>query len=84
MLTGDKLETAENIAKSCKLIQGDYTVMRFSEKDEKSLNHKLVDNKETYDLCIKEKRKKSFLVEGESLALIIGHKQMEPFFISMA
>jgi phospholipid-transporting ATPase len=73
MLTGDKLETAENIAKSCRLIQGDYTVMRFAEKDEKSLSHKLVDNKETYDMCIKEKRKKSFIVEGESLALIIGH-----------
>ena len=57
--------------------------MRFSEKEEKQLSHKLVDNKETYDLCIKEKRKKvlcfflydqTFLVEGESLALIIGHQ----------
>ena len=32
MLTGDKLETAENIAKSCKLIQGDMTVMRLAER----------------------------------------------------
>lgn len=30
MLTGDKLETAENIAKSCKLIQGDMNVLRIS------------------------------------------------------
>ncbi len=28
MLTGDKLETAENIGKSCGLIKGDMTVMR--------------------------------------------------------
>ena len=28
MLTGDKLETAENIGKSCGLVKGDMTVMR--------------------------------------------------------
>jgi magnesium-transporting ATPase (P-type) len=28
MLTGDKMETAENIAKSCRLIQPDFTVLR--------------------------------------------------------
>ena len=28
MLTGDKLETAENIAKSCKLIQDQMQIMR--------------------------------------------------------
>lgn len=58
MLTGDKMETAENIAKSCRLIQGDFTVMRLSDKEEKVLMHKLVDNQETYELCVKEKRKK--------------------------
>ena len=34
------------------------TVMRLAEKEEKLLMHKLVDCKEVYDLCIKEKRKK--------------------------
>lgn len=29
MLTGDKMETAENIAKSCKLIQDDFTIFRY-------------------------------------------------------
>ncbi len=33
MLTGDKLETAENIAKSCKLIQEGYTLMRVAADD---------------------------------------------------
>jgi magnesium-transporting ATPase (P-type) len=28
MLTGDKMETAENIAKSCKLIQPGFEIMR--------------------------------------------------------
>ena len=45
MLTGDKLETAENIARSCRLIQGDMTVMRLAEKTEPELMHKLVDNR---------------------------------------
>lgn len=29
MLTGDKMETAENIAKSCKLIQDDFELFRY-------------------------------------------------------
>ena len=29
MLTGDKMETAENIAKSCRLIQPDFHVLKF-------------------------------------------------------
>lgn len=33
MLTGDKLETAENIAKSCKLIQEEMGVMMIEDKD---------------------------------------------------
>ena len=28
MLTGDKMETAENIAKSCRLIQPDFHILR--------------------------------------------------------
>lgn len=58
--------------------------MRLGEKEEKTLMHKLVDNQQTYELCVREKRKKCFLVEGESLALIIGHKDMQPMFVSMA
>ena len=52
------------------------TVMRFSEKVRDKLMLKIADNKLTYDLCVKEKRKKSFLVEGESLELIINDKTM--------
>jgi magnesium-transporting ATPase (P-type) len=33
MLTGDKMETAENIAKSCNLIQNDFVVIRHECKD---------------------------------------------------
>jgi phospholipid-transporting ATPase len=43
MLTGDKLETAENIAKSCRLIQGDFTVMRLAENHPNDCMDKLKD-----------------------------------------
>lgn len=33
MLTGDKMETAENIAKSCNLIQPNFAVLRYECKD---------------------------------------------------
>lgn len=33
MLTGDKMETAENIAKSCKLIQPGFEILRFRLQD---------------------------------------------------
>ncbi len=32
MLTGDKLETAENIAKSCKLFENNWKIVRIQEK----------------------------------------------------
>jgi magnesium-transporting ATPase (P-type) len=34
MLTGDKLETAENIGYSCKLLKNDMTVWRMSTLDD--------------------------------------------------
>lgn len=34
MLTGDKLETAENIGYSCKLLQKEMVVWRLSKKEE--------------------------------------------------
>lgn len=69
MLTGDKLETAENIAKSCKLIQGDMTVMRFSEGDVNSLRDKLLESREVYNLCVKEKRKKVHIKQDFAISL---------------
>ena len=34
MLTGDKMETAENIAKSCNLIQPHFEILRYSCKED--------------------------------------------------
>lgn len=45
--------------------------MRFAETEISKLRQKVFDTKDTYFLCIKEKRKKSILVEGGALKLIL-------------
>jgi phospholipid-transporting ATPase len=80
MLTGDKLETAENIAISCRLISGDMTVLRLAGvSDELKLRDKILEVRDTYELCLKENRKrviayycefKSLIVEGDVLSIL--------------
>lgn len=83
MLTGDKLETAENIARSCRLIQGDMTVLRLATKEDKEIDIRLEDNEQTFNICVAENRKKSYLVEGESLALILKDKERTDRFVNV-
>ena len=83
MLTGDKLETAENIAKSCRLIEGDFTVLRFSETDNKALRTKILDSKETYHMCIKEKKRKSIVIDGEALEIVLQDSWLKKEFLKM-
>ena len=73
MLTGDKLETAENIAKSCNLITNDMhsyvvkltTIAPQERIDE--INQKI----DTISIDVKQnilqKKPKAFLIEGETL-----------------
>ena len=73
MLTGDKLETAENIAYSCRLIRGDMNVMRCFGRTKEEVQAKLSENKEAYDLCVQEGRKRALIVEGEALSNSINN-----------
>jgi phospholipid-transporting ATPase len=41
MLTGDKMETAENIAKSCNLIQPHFQILRYTCPDKNNILHTL-------------------------------------------
>jgi phospholipid-transporting ATPase len=84
MLTGDKLETAENIARSCRLIQGDMTVLRLATKDEREIDLRMSDNESTFNMCIEENRKRSYLVEGESLALIFASAERTKDFVRVS
>ena len=67
MLTGDKLETAENIGKSCNLIQRDMSVFPIGISDSNVINEKLVEFQEKSELCRSNHIKRCFLIEGECL-----------------
>ena len=68
MLTGDKLETAENIAKSCRLIQDDMTILRCNENSVDTSRANLLNNLEIIELCKENKKQTSMIIEGESLS----------------
>lgn len=85
MLTGDKLETAENIAKSCKLIQSDMHVIQISEKEEQCLKENLLGSAmTTFESLMKEKAKKSLLVEGESITIIFNDPILKNAFLKIS
>lgn len=77
MLTGDKMETAENIAKSCNLIQHDFSVLRYEckDKDPQVIHQQLellIENAQKES----EERKVSLLIEGPDLTPIMGIDQL--------
>ena len=71
MLTGDKLETAENIGKSCKLITPDMSVMRMCQTSFDEVAKYMDECLDIYKLAIVNDRKLGFLVEGETLSIYI-------------
>ena len=66
MLTGDKLETAENIGYSCRLIQEDFHKLYITETDD--LNDKYLECKEAIEILNKKGKKKTLLVEGKAIS----------------
>jgi phospholipid-transporting ATPase len=84
MLTGDKLETAENIAYSCRLFTGEMNVMRLAEWDKSKIHEKMKLNHEIQEECIKNNRKMAFIIEGESLAMMIGDVALEKMFLDLS
>ena len=81
MLTGDKLETAENIAYSCKLFTGNMDIMRLAEFNDQQVFEKMKLNFEICEECMKNGRKMAFIFEGESLAIILKDKELEKIFL---
>lgn len=71
MLTGDKLETAENIAFSCRLLQEDFRKLYLKEKDD--VEQKL--HELQFELKDRQKGEKiSLVVEGPVIARIFKNK----------
>lgn len=77
MLTGDKMETAENIAKSCNLIQHNFEILRYDGK----FNGRPVEQlKQIYQRAEElhvNSLPKALMIEGEDLTPIIGNAECE-------
>ena len=69
MLTGDKLETAENIGYSCKLIQADFHKMYITETD--NLQKKYSEHLKTVNKLNQSGQKKTLLIEGKAISTIL-------------
>ena len=67
MLTGDKLETAENIGRSCNLIQDSFAVMKINHKEKEGLAEKMQETVEITRNYLKISKPKAFLIEGDML-----------------
>ena len=85
MLTGDKLETAENIGKSCSLIQEEFTILRlsFPQISSEEIKAKLIETYEIIKLNIAIKKKKGLLVEGGALSQIFSDEILKDIFIDI-
>lgn len=71
MLTGDKLETAENIAKSCKLILEDFECLVMSDKNPAVVRKMMTDVLWKRFKILKENNvRKCLLIEGDCLKVI--------------
>jgi len=88
MLTGDKLETAENIGESCKLIKAKdemdlsrlstkKDVERFCNVNEVNKNIDRLNNASNY-------RMKGVLVEASALAIIMEDEEFKKYFVKIA
>ncbi|KAL4496106.1 hypothetical protein ABPG72_015528 [Tetrahymena utriculariae] len=94
MLTGDKMETAENIAKSCKLIQSHFKIMRYHVNKppikegqvyktpanlvKEELNRLFYEKEQ----LIRIKKEKALLIEGEDLGDILQDDEFMDMLIA--
>ena len=83
MLTGDKLETAENIGFSCRLLTADMTIWRCSnEADVRRYINK--DSVENNKHLVAEQQKRAFLVEAGALNVIMADDATRANFVRIA
>ena len=86
MLTGDKLETAENIGKSCSLIQEDFSILRINfllSGSQSEIESQLVEIYEITELNNKISKKKALMIEGGHLAIIFANDILTDIFIDI-
>ena len=83
MLTGDKFETAENIAKSCKLIQPDFEIYRLKDKKDVNLycSDEFVQRNES---LMDTGKSRAMIVENTALSSIMDDPDMKINFIRVS
>ncbi|KRX02568.1 P-type ATPase, cytoplasmic domain N [Pseudocohnilembus persalinus] len=86
MLTGDKLETAENIGKSCKLVQDDMVKFLINCENQEELDKQLNDCFDAIkqEQIINQIQRKYLLVTGDSLNFILEDKQNSQKFVDLS
>lgn len=72
MLTGDKLETAENIGRSCNLVQENFAVLKVNQKEKEGLAEKMQELVEITKNYVRIEKPKAFLIEGDILGSILS------------
>lgn len=87
MLTGDKMETAENIAKSCNLIQRGFEVLKcsFPERTDQGILNSMTELRIQAEELFRQGTKMTFMLEGTDLAEITkGEDELKDHLIAIA
>lgn len=79
MLTGDKLETAENIARSCNLVTPKMNVFYLRENNLIQLKQ----NMDSYEQLFEKTLEKSMIIEGHSLRHILSESNATDQFLRL-
>jgi len=76
MLTGDKIETAVNIAFSCKLLTPEITRYYIDEKRSVQIFKQIKQAANTQNLYVTEERRFALIVSGEALSRISKQEKL--------
>lgn len=86
MLTGDKMETAENIAFSCNLIQPGFQVLKcyFPERTTQGVIKSMTELRYSAEEFFKQGQRMTMMVEGTDLAEITKEDINKDHFVAIA
>ena len=79
MLTGDKMETAENIARSCNLFSETMEIVVMDSFENEVIKEKIASLKEENN-----KGESGLLIDGSTLEIVFSDKEMIGGFLSLA
>lgn len=75
MLTGDKMETAENIGLSCNLVSSDFEIIRLKQYTEEKVQNYLGTYQEKINIARQKRKKVCTVIDGKCLGVILKTKE---------